>query len=156
MQFNNVVTVDPGWFTGLAYWIGTDEPIYKLLKVRKLKGRVIDWGDKIDSLSLQFKTFCCIYKPNTVYIEGTTVYAHSAKSMSATKNLMHLNVLVGEYRKIAKDAGATKVTILEPKEWKGQLSKEAVDKRIFRINQTLYPEHISDAVGIGFSIQGRL
>jgi len=155
-MLRNTLTVDPGFFTGLAYWVGTNTPITKVLKIKKLKKKTLSFEDKIDLLSIQFKAFCAIYKPHTVYIESTTVYAQSAKSMSATKHLMHLNLLIGEYRSIAKMCGAIKVKTLEPMEWKGQLSKEAVDKRIFRINNTKYAEHISDAVGIGFSIEGIL
>ena len=152
----NTITVDPGWYTGLAYWSGNLEPDFKLIKVRRIGKKKLTWEEKIDSMSIQFKAYCHIVKPQTVYIESTTVYAQSAKSMSATRHLMHLNVLIGEYRRGAKEAGANKIKLLEPMEWKGQLSKKATDLRIKRINGLTYPSHISDAVGIGLSIQGLL
>ncbi|GAG23731.1 unnamed protein product, partial [marine sediment metagenome] len=41
-------------------------------------------------------------------------------------------------------------------EWKEQLTKGAVDKRIKRAIGEVYPEHVSDAVGMGLAVQGLL
>jgi len=50
------------------------------------------------------------------------------------------------------------LNLITPTEWKGQLPKEEVDRRIKRIlkRKTKYPDHVSDAVGIGLFLQGEM
>lgn len=162
----NVVTVDPGWNTGLAYWAGDNTPIVSIIKEppRRKKIRI-----EVPRLNFMFEKFEAYIYPklplDLVVIEGVEMWMGSTKSMTAAArgNLFALAYLVGGYTSICSKMGVTvkyvyargdKKQNKEP--WKGQMSADVLEKRIYKINKTIYKEHIREAVGIGFHCMGIL
>lgn len=156
---NNVVTVDPGWNTGIAYWLGDLKPVTKLIKEPPRRKKI-----KIEPVRLKFmfSTFEAALKsfvdtPDEVIIEGVELWSGNVRSMTAAQrgNLFALAYIVGGYISISQKIGAS-VKLVYPRGnkakgqvmWKGQLTPDMVSKRIYRINKTKYPEHVREAVGI--------
>ncbi len=155
---SNVVSVDPGWNTGLAYWIGDKFPITNLIKEPPKRKKI-----KIEPTRLQymFDKFNAYIKSNDLdlcIIEGVEMWTGSVRSMTsaARGNLFSLAYIVGGYINICYQQGI-EIKLVYPRGgkdremWKGQLNAEMVAKRIYRLNKKTYPEHIREAVGIGFS-----
>ena len=165
-SLKSVVTVDPGIRgSGFAYW----ERLYRTepgevmaprdiqLAVPKAKG---SWQLRAGLVVERFKGFLYKHSPGLVVIELPEVWSDSEKSMaSATKgDLIKLAVLCGrlEEATFEDNVTLTKTLYISPQQWKGQLSKRVVDKRIKASLQAEYPDHVSDAVGMGLSMQGWL
>lgn len=166
MCLNNTVILDPGWNTGISIWTGDLHPLTHVirepLKRKKIKIELKRLFYMVD----QFKTILSLYpKLDTCYIEGVGLWSGSLRSMTAAKrgDTFALAYLVGLYAGVCYDRGMN-VNLSYPgsdkkKErvgWKGQMNAQVIAKRIYRINQTTYPEHIREAVGIGFAIMGKL
>jgi len=165
----NTISVDPGWNTGLAYWDGDEYPDTYIIEEPRFQ------KTKKDQLRLwyMFKLFenyiANEYSPNSIIIEGVELWTGSSVSMtSATRgDLFSLAYLVGGYVAIAckysidvrfvyARGAKAKGNKAEKETWKGQLNASALDKRIYRINGEKYPEHIREAVGMGFHCMGIL
>lgn len=153
--FNRVLTIDPGDNTALAYWNGDLYPDTKIISLKPTVRRtftreeqlVLMW-DKFEHKLRRYPTI------NTAYIEGVQVWAGSLKSLTAARKgtLMKLTYLIGGYCKVMDNLDI-EFHIINPQEWKGQLSKQAVANRIKRITGNTYnTEHETDAVGIGLSM----
>lgn len=154
---NKTLTVDTGFGgTGWAFWKGDKFPITGVLRGPKTK-KVSTDEERMQKLWDEFDIILKAYKPTTCYVEKTEVWQGSAISFSSASdgNLMKLQALGAGYGAMCVKAGV-KWFFIAAREWKGQLPKEAVDKRIFRINRMKYGNHISDAVGMGFSLAGAL
>ena len=103
----------------------------------------------------------------SVFIEGVSVYRGSAKSMaSATAgDLEKLSILTGILSYLFMSKCFT-VDIISPLHWKGQLTDEAVKRRVIRrfmeYSYFMFTEskslsvHDFCSIGMGLSIQGRL
>lgn len=95
--------------------------------------------------------------PTLVVIEYPEVWSASAKSMaSATSgDLLKLASLIGCLGLTARREAD--VLFITPARWKGQLSKEAVERRIkqvAKLDRLYYRNHVCDAVGMGYAAQG--
>lgn len=159
MQSNQILTdtisVDPGDHSGWAYWQGTLCPHFGQFNLQnKVRSRIFE-----DQLSYQWREFCQLIdelKPRTVFLEGVEFWEGSLKSLTAAKrqNLSKLSYLVGGYAEEALRRGIT-TRIFPARVWKGQLSNEILEAKIYRINNMIYPSrHILNAVGLGMSRMG--
>ena len=152
--FNRVLTIDPGDNTALAYWGGNLYPDTQIIRLRP-KERNLRREEQLVLMWDRFEYQITRYHPiNTAYIEGVQVWAGSLKSLTAARKgtLLKLVYLIGGYCKIMDNHGI-EFHIINPQEWKGQLSKQAVANRIKRITGNTYnTEHETDAVGIGLSM----
>lgn len=154
---NNILTVDTGDNTGIAYWKGNlfphvDQIICPVWNIKKINTQLCYMWDQFESIILCFKNL------QKVYFEGTNVYRSSLVSMtSATRgNLTKLNYLIGGYANMCFKNGI-EFEIITAQQWKGQMSKEATTNKIKLLNgQTYSSEHITDAVGMGFGIMKML
>lgn len=156
----NVLFVDPGLDgTGVAYW----------QMLRQKNPTIPHDADSFrfgrGSLFLRAQRYAqeisCFtaYRTDLMVVEFPVVWSRSEKSFaSATR---------GDLLKLAYSIGAMvtaldevcprlKVEFVTPSEWKGQMSKRAVDKRIERALKAKYPPHVSDAVGMGLAYVGAL
>jgi hypothetical protein len=166
---NNAISIDVGWHTAVAEWRGGFLPqVFTISLPAKLKTKDTPWGVQLTEMALRFNNFMHRTPAgiNAAYIEGVEMWEGNAQSMIAARrgNTFRLASLVGVYAGILATNGIAP-TVLLPREWKGQLSKKIVEKRVYRVwaengvstaNQPRYNDHIMDSIGIGFSVAGLL
>jgi len=152
----NVVFVDPGLGgTGLAFFRKLDGPPDA---VRQRAGGRGDWRERQFRLALWFAESLSIWQPNEVVIEYPEQF-QSAKSHACVErgDLGKLYALCGMYMLVSyEQTTGVLPRLVSPNEWKGQLPKRVVDQRIRRTWGQTYPDHVSDAVGMGLAAQGLL
>lgn len=103
--------------------------------------------------------------PPYIIIESPEVWGNSAKSMasSASGGLNKLSMLIGaivnEIFVPYLSNCIEDIFLIPPQNWKGQLPKEVVRKRIalaYKDKSLRFKNHTEDAVGMGLSAMGRL
>ncbi len=165
VELTNVLTLDPGIYdTGWAVWpflsnqpgdmvyrpsqTGVSHIVRKGNSVRKASNTQCAW----------LRSVIQIHNINCVIIEQAEVWGGSARSQaSATSgDLVKLITLIGRYDQVAAEECSADPVLVTVKEWKGQLSKDAVKQRIRRAIDEEYKSHDADAVGMGLSAQGKL
>lgn len=149
-------TVDPGiGGTGIAEFVDVEvgfpeAPCETTAIVSRRKG----WRAKVDGIVSEFKNALCGDVPDCIVFEFQELWSGSSTSMAAGSkgDLFKLTFLTGRLAQVAYDAGC-EVVLVKPGEWKGQLSKKAVDRRIDRAFGLAFGNHVSDAVGMGLAMQ---
>ncbi len=166
-MLNRTLTVDPGFNTGIAYWVGDKHPITQLIREPAKRKVIKIEPQRLAYMFRKFEAILKVYSDNVdvCYIEGVQLWGYDLKSMASAKrgDLFALAYLVGGYTAICQ-RNSIDVKLIYPagnkkKEqvaWKGQLNARMLARRLFRINDTVYPEHIREAVGMGFSVLGEL
>jgi hypothetical protein len=163
------LTIDPGWFTAVAEWQGSLMPMMHIIGLPKhLKGKDADWGEQLKHMASQFMNVLervseLGHELETVIIEGVEMWEGSLTSMTSARrgDTFRLASLAGAYAGVAGLAGYD-VIILTPKQWKGQLTKEATMLRVQRkweqycIEAEEMSEHEWDAIALGFACMGEL
>lgn len=150
-----MVSVDPGLNTAIVFWqLGNVDRATILRAPPKRLGdvaRLMTLFERFDGALQADST--TIYK---VYIEGVRSFASARSWASSTRgNLALLSYIVGGYVRICQDYELD-VEIVDPK-WKGQLTEGALERRIRRAGyQGTMREHEREAIGLGYSVQGRL
>jgi len=162
---NNTITVDPGWNTGMAYWIGDYTPLVFVIKEPPKRKKIKLEPTRLAYMFTEFKSFLMSKKVKLCVIEGVELWAGNVRSMTSASrgDLFALAYIVGGYLSICQQLGI-RTKLVYPRgnkakekiRWKGQLDNEALDERIMMINGVTYKEHVREAVGIGFSIMGIL
>ena len=97
-----------------------------------------------------------VYIPRSILIvEFPQLWGGSAKSYASASrgDLMKLAFMVGQLCWIFRNRP---LGIVTPGEWKGNMSKSVVNARIKRALGEVYPDHVSDAVGMGLFLQEQL
>lgn len=155
-----VITIDPGVReAGLAVWKELRPHVAHIpLRAEVLKTKpTLDWGCAMFDLVEQVEHRLAKHRPNWVVMEWQEVWTTSAASMASasTGNLLKLTLATGMLVRLADARGAA-IVLAKPGEWKGQLSKAAVIKRITRATGKTYRSHAADAVGIGLAVSGVL
>jgi hypothetical protein len=156
-----MLTVDPGFHTGVAYWKDGLLRSFESFNVSTAKAiktdedRLRDMWKKFDGYlqDLEFDVSIC-------YIEGVEAWGGSLKSRTAGArgDLSKLAYLVGGFCFICllRDI---EFKVIKVREWKGNLPKSVVESRVRKgiIGlPELTNEHTIDAIGIGLSKLGRL
>jgi hypothetical protein len=166
-QLSKCLTIDPGWNTGIAYWVGDLNPITQLIREPTKRRKIKIEPRRLSYMFRKFENIIRVYEDEItdIYIEGVQLWSMNPKSLTAAQrgDLFALSYLVGGYIAICQRHGLS-VNLIYPsadkkKErqgWKGQLDAKKLAMRIQRINNKTYPEHIREAVGIGFSVMGIL
>lgn len=147
---NRLLSVDPGFNTGWAYWEGTDTPktghIVAIEKVTNVALRLRD-------LAEQFSAVLGKYHPQRIIIEDQWFSEYNMTSLASAKTgaMKKLTWLTGAYLVVCFDVGVTPELVL-PVKWKGQMDDLAVKKRVELVTGIKYKNpHIADAVGIGLN-----
>lgn len=159
------VTLDPGQRTGVAVWdADTFNERVRPVSVSMLTvgpgRREWPWAERCKALGDKFaglfkwQTVVRVYCELPAFFEGATGHAAAAKG-----DVVKLAYLVGVYAGICHARGVvfSPVPVIE---WKGQLSKEIVARRIVKkIGRTAqdgqeFHADIWDAVGIGLYVKG--
>ena len=152
----SVLTVDPGDHTGWAFWEGDIFPRTGIVHLEHSEIGLED-PDRIHILGKLFRKLIATLNPKLVVIEGVNLWGGSAKSQASASrgDSFYLAKAIGAFTYIAKQSGAA-VQYINVNQWKGQLPKEEVLRRIKLFNGLEYPNHIGDAVGIGMHLMGVL
>jgi len=161
-RWENVLTVDPGLGgTGLACWAslshGQVEPQEPQSTEIIRGGRTGSWEYRVEHIWHIFTRSLLLTQPRFVVLESQALWTGSASSMASAGrgDLFKLAYLTGGLWTIAIGRDA-EVVLVSPNQWKGQLPKSAIHKRIKRALGARYPEHVADAVGMGLAVQGVL
>lgn len=162
MEFGRVLCIDPGLGgTGLAFWNELSKgmnPADPDLCVLHHFPDSYGWLARVKSLTDNVVTSMKQTKPDWVVIEFPKLWGSSEKSFTsaARGDLFKLTYLVGNIGREVVAATFRPPVLVTPKEWKGQMSKDVVHRRIKRALNISYGEHVADAVGMGLAIMGAL
>lgn len=150
------MTVDPGFGgTGWAFWRGDKFPITGCIREKK-KNKIASEEDRLSFMWSNFKALLATYKPIKCYLERPEFWNSAHGMVSASSgSLLFLQGLTAGYAQVCQQ-DLIEFKLIPPRLWKGQLDKVAVAFRVLRINKTKYPNHITDAVAMGFSLMGML
>lgn len=151
----DMVSVDPGLNTALAWWDGPK--LYRTLILRAPPAKKMSDMDRMLYLFDRFTEALQGDDPiDTVYIEGVRSFQSARSWASSTRgNLALLSYIVGGYVHICQEYELPCV-IVDPK-WKGQLTEGALERRIRRAGyRGTMREHEREAIGLGYSVTGRL
>lgn len=155
--------VDPGLTgTGWAVFHKADfEPVSWGVIVAK--GNSKEWVERVRGIGAQFKQVIQNAKAAHVILEWQELFRSGVSMASATKgDLFKLSVLTGALTAISWEYTGRTPELKKPMEWKGQLPKEIVEKRVIQHYQNrglpapAIPNHAMDAVGMGFARRGLL
>lgn len=152
--FNRITAYRPPQVRRDAYVDGVG---YEDSGVYFCKGR--QWEGRSADICAWFRGVINAYSPRIVVIEMPSAWSGSAISMSsvASGDLFKLTYLVGGLGQVVIDCGCRLPVLIKPAEWKGQLPKNVVIKRIrARIPRLKPSDHEADAIGMGLSAQGLL
>ena len=154
-----IISCDPGWHTAIAIVNGADVLHTAIANCpKKLSGQRME---QMEYMRQEFKKMldwaCLLHQPELILLEGVQIYSNSVKSQVAAfrGDTVALATLVGVYVSEAK-AYCENVKIVLPREWRGSMKDEVVVNRVRRATGKDFPEHVSDAVGIGLSAFGKL
>lgn len=150
-----IATIDPGINTGIALWEDHVKlPVCKFIAVKSGIGEI----NQLESLCKGFYTIVLGCSARECVIESDEFWKGSLKSeTSATRgNLSLLSHIVGAYFGVCSILHV-KCSFIKAREWKGQMSKEIVARRVEMALGIRYSSsHITDAVGIGLALKGLL
>jgi len=150
---NDILSVDPGFNTGWAFWKGDSYPITGVITPDKKSSSI----EKIGYIGNCFEYLLIKWKPSLVIIEDQWFNQYSLKSLTSVSS--------GAFKKLTWMAGALiylciskniSVETILPIKWKGNMNDSMVKKRVELIIHTCYSNsHIADAVGIGLHYAGK-
>ena len=162
----NVMFVDPGLGgTGWAYWdhlVRQPEVLPTATRpdaVGVIKAsRAATWLGRAQKIADGFTYDMDPYHPEIIVFEFQQLWTDSSTSMAAGArgDLFKLSFLTGMLAAISQEVAEAEIVLVTPSQWKGQLSKVAVRRRIKRALGKRYKDHIEDAVGMGLKVQGAL
>lgn len=106
-------------------------------------------ADRFRQLLLQFSV-------SLVIIEWPEFWGQSGRSYaaSATGDLLWNACLIGTFIRTCNERHLYSIQLIPAAKWKGQLTKDAVAKRVQKITGAKFPNHACDAVGLGLYAQG--
>lgn len=161
-EWSRMLIMDPGiTATGYAFWETLVRPgpcMPTAYGIQLGTSRRRTWEDRAEALCAWFEALMEHHKPIYVVLEFPGLWASSAKSFASASNgdLFKLTYLVGGFGEIVRRSIMKKPILVTPQQWKGQLSKKIVQKRLEKVLHKEFEDHEADAVGIGLRIQGEL
>lgn len=152
-----VAFVDPGSSgTGIALWehLAALGPPDETDRWTPKRGTT--WEQKRTACLEWFERWLGMSSAHLVVIEGVEVWGN-AKSLSAasTGKTIKLARLVGGMEHVCAMLDVVWL-VVSPNEWKAQLPKDAMKRRVKAALGVSYREHEWDAVAMGLAAQGRL
>lgn len=157
-EFHNMLSVDPGYVTtGWAYWREPSLFLPSTDTFTNIHGTEEDIWVRLYYMSEVFDNLLAALQPRLCIVEGVNLWGASATSQAGATQGYTFNLasLVGMFILRCKDKRIPVETTFVT-EWKGNLDNDALDFWIEKLNGQKYPEHIREAVGIGFWKQGVL
>ncbi len=148
-------TVDPGINTAIAVWYGKRNiPTVQSFSVRAGIGEM----KQLALLCKYFHSNMLVYQPKECFIESDEFWKGDLRSETSAEkgNLTLLSHIIGSYYGICFELGID-CHFIKAREWKGQMKKEIVARRVqMAIGQTYPSTHRMEAVGIGLALKGIL
>ena len=165
-DLRNILCIDPGKYTGWAYFDGTLQPYTEdtmaCFKLTYGKGKIESQEHLIKVMWPQFNSLLnfhidygktCYKKNPKVYIEQPEFWDSYKGTTSGTSGSLLLVAIVAHTYAVICAQKNIDFTLITANTWKGNLTKKATEERIYRINGTKYhTDHTCDAVGIGLSL----
>ncbi len=169
-KWGHVLFVDPGiTATGVAFWkdlqiAGPVTAPEKTQVLRPSTGNSQEWEGKAHEICCEFAGLVRGWQVRWIVLEMPQVWNTSATSMASasTGDLLKLVYLVGEMGWLCRDICDRAPVLLNVNAWKGQMPKDTVERRIAyafkkaKIKYKKFPNHVSDAVGMGLHAQDAL
>ncbi|MBW7989995.1 MAG: hypothetical protein FVQ84_08275 [Planctomycetes bacterium] len=162
--FNRVIFVDPGLGgTGWAYWeevcnvphFPTRPSETGVIKGNNKSG----WENKSSEINSQFAGVLNNLNVERVCIEWPAIFNTGLSHASASRgDLFKLVYVIGGLGEVSQTVTNRKPLLFSPSDWKGQLPKEVVIRRIKKIFPMMLRirNHEGDAIGMGLAAQGAL
>jgi hypothetical protein len=117
-----------------------------------------DWVKRAHYIAKKFDDV--LYEHNVRYVgmEFPGVWKHSLRSQvsSDSGDLHKLTYLIGLLGCKVYNYTQQEPVLFAPLEWKGQLPKDVVTRRVQKLCGTKFSNHVGDAVGMGYAAQGLL
>lgn len=157
-ELSGWITIDPGFGSGWAYWLYSKPVESGRFMIKK---SIISLPERINYMAGEFRTVIDTLAKsvplNGVLLEGCEVRNNSFKGSVAADSgaVIKLALITGAYIHVCGQA-KLQCEIVAASEWKGNLPKEVIGDRIFRINGKRYKEHEEEAVGMGYGLCGLL
>jgi hypothetical protein len=177
---DQVLTVDTGDHTGWAFWRNVDvqEPAHygQITLPRKptagkknamlgqlpplsanTEMQLAYMWDQFSKIPAKLMTLG-MGRPKDVVLESLEHWGTDEASLAAIRSgkLFKLAYLIGGYANIAQHWGA-QVHLVKAREWKGQMDKDATKIRVrMAIGKEFGSTHVTDAIGMGLSLMGKL
>jgi len=123
------------------------------------------WDNKVWSICRSFAGTVSAVHPVEVAFEMPEIWSGSAKSHASSthkankgepSDLHKLIFLIGGLAEVAREKTNKIPILITVEDWKGQLPKKIVLKRLKSAFGVDYKDHEGDAVGMGLSAQGGL
>lgn len=163
--WSRVLCIDPGIrHLGYAFW-----PIIKRANGAHVRApsdsglittaRRTRWETIVyEELAAWLRRYITTKRVRHVVIETATFWSESARSRQAAKrgDLLRLVFLVGALGVVAHELCVVSPVTVEPKEWKGDMSKAVMKRRVHRALHHRYQKHEYDGVAMGLRIMGKL
>lgn len=161
-DYCSLMAIDPGVEGAFAFWKESTVEYVERPSVWGTFGSTgssEDWQVRVDTAWRQLRTRIFLLKPQRVVCEWPELFAHNEASLASNKrgDLMKLMYVVGGISKICHGMSIP-IQLARVFEWKGQLSKSMVIKRIkdrFPGATLPFKSHEWDAVGIGLWARGK-
>ena len=158
-----VVSVDPGIDGGWASWLGTEwkkELPPEDTGLVRPRGKSKDWATRLDSSLDQWVELLREWRWEHMLIEWPKfMESGGGQTVARTDALVKLAATCGRIVQVFRGEDIP-VTLVPVADWKGQLPKEVVNKRIVkRLGEAAcedFETHAWDAVGIGLWGKGFL
>lgn len=168
---STLLAIDPGVHMGFAFWpkgrkyptqCGVIKPQVNLLKMKLLlvSGKDVDFFKKMHSTIHQLGSLVMKLKPECIVCEWPQSFSSvGGRAASGTGSIIKLAFGIGQVALIA-DVCRAKFIPVPVAQWKGQLSKKIVIKRIkkklpaSRLEYLEPDSHAWDAIGIGMFCKG--
>lgn len=149
------ISIDSGSNIGLAMFSSSNIPIKTQVLNGGTKG---DWEFRLRFLNWKFDEYLKTLEitPNftQAYIEKPAFQESERGLVCARGGSLYKLIKAFVLQAYLLEQRGFKVVEVPVNTWKGQLDKAKVDLRIKRLINQEYPEHASDAVGIGLWVKG--
>lgn len=152
-----ILCLDPGLAgTGWALFVGTELSDAGIVRCRQAH----HWTERSGMICAEIARLVLTRYVGRVVVEQPKFFDSSAGHMVARRgDLLKLMYLVGE---LAGRVHPVKTLLIPVNDWKGQLPKDVVERRVRRelgkerFEELKIREHAIDAVGLGLHTLGRI
>lgn len=158
-----MISVDPGvGGTGYAYWHDSELVTYGTIHFHQ---NCETWEQRMRDVGFGFLQMLKVVNVANILVMESPVFMRGfgGYTVASTGDLVKLAMLTGHLTARVYDRSAwTKLELVEPSKWKGQLPKKVVENRVRKLLPGIFDpkkkvsNHAFDAIGIGLWKLGKL